>query len=134
MRVRVGLHYGKAQIMYDEVTKGYDYYGNLVNAAARVESVAHGGQIVVTDSLYWAVQASDLRYTSMDLGLQQLRGLSGPLQLYQVWFAADAAFFGSRLEESLLDQAQARASYNPRFFGVVRAAYPNAWFLMGNPL
>ena len=30
------------------------------------------------------------------------------------------------LEERSLDQAQARASYNPPLFGVIRVAYPNA--------
>ena len=39
----------------------------------------------------------------------------------------------NHLEERLLDQAQARASYTP-FFGVVRVAYPNVWFLTSNPL
>ena len=33
----------------------------------------------------------------------------------------------NNLEERLLDQAQAQASYTP-FFQVVRIAYPNAWF------
>ena len=45
LRVRVGLHYGQANIILDEVTKGYDYYGTVVNAASRIESVAHGAQV-----------------------------------------------------------------------------------------
>ena len=41
----------------------------------------------------------------------------------------------SHLEERLLDQAQAQASYTPPpFFRVVRVAYPNVWFLTSNPL
>ena len=39
----------------------------------------------------------------------------------------------NHLEERLLDQAQARASYTPLFW-VVRVAYPNVWFLTFNPL
>lgn len=27
LRVRVGVHYGQAQIIFDDTTKGYDYYG-----------------------------------------------------------------------------------------------------------
>ena len=32
----------------------------------------------------------------------------------------------NHLEERLLDHAQARASYTPRFFWVIRVAYPKA--------
>ncbi len=35
---------GEVQILYDKVTKGYDYYGPVANAAARVESLGFGGQ------------------------------------------------------------------------------------------
>ena len=35
LRVRIGLHYGKGDIAFDEVAKGYDYYGSVVNAASR---------------------------------------------------------------------------------------------------
>ena len=41
----------------------------------------------------------------------------------------------NHLRESLLDQAQARASYTrPLFLGVVCVAYPKVWFLMSNTL
>eukprot|EP00667_Euglena_gracilis_P034718 EG_transcript_61338 len=49
LRVRVGIHYGLGEVTYDEVSKGYDYYGTVVNAAARIESIAHGGQVVVSE-------------------------------------------------------------------------------------
>ena len=45
LRVRVGVHYGDGSIRFDPVSKGYDYYGTVVNTAARIESVCHGGQI-----------------------------------------------------------------------------------------
>ena len=38
------------------------------------------------------------------------------------------------LKERLLDQAQARASYTPPFFGVVRVAYSKLWYRMSDPL
>ncbi len=54
LRVRVGMHMGihspkveeggEVQILYDKVTKGYDYYGPVANAAARIESLGFGGQ------------------------------------------------------------------------------------------
>ena len=43
-------------------------------------------------------------------------------------------WFVNHLEERLLDQAQAQASYTPPFFWVVCVAYPNVWFLTSNPV
>ena len=48
LRVRVGIHCGYGEIRYDPVTKRYDYYGTVVNTAARIESVCHGGQIGIS--------------------------------------------------------------------------------------
>lgn len=67
LRVRIGIHLGthssiieeggQLQIMYDKVTKGYDYYGPVVNVAARIESIGFGGQTGVcqSDSLMYSI-------------------------------------------------------------------------------
>eukprot|EP00667_Euglena_gracilis_P002119 EG_transcript_2119 len=55
LRVRVGIHYGLGDIQLDPVSQGYDYYGTVVNTAARIESVCHGGQIGVSQAVYDAV-------------------------------------------------------------------------------
>ena len=31
LRVRIGMHYGNVEVTFDEVAKGYDYYGQMVN-------------------------------------------------------------------------------------------------------
>ena len=82
--MRCGLHYGKGEAQYDAVTKGYDYYGTVVNAAARIESVCHGGQVGVSEAFWEAVGGSFAGTTVVDLGDNELRGLNGPLRLYQV--------------------------------------------------
>jgi class 3 adenylate cyclase len=56
LRVRMGLHYGMAERVYDQVTKRYDYFGNTVNCAARVESIAKGGQVFISQPLFDAVK------------------------------------------------------------------------------
>ena len=43
LRVRAGLHLGEAE------ERNGDYFGPVVNLAARVESAGHGGQTLVTD-------------------------------------------------------------------------------------
>ena len=53
LRVRMGMHTGAAELRHG------DYYSSAVNRAARLMSVAHGGQIVVSlvPSLSGIVQA-----------------------------------------------------------------------------
>lgn len=86
LRVRIGIHYGKGDITYDEVTKGYDYYGTVVNAAARIEALGHGGQILVSDAVVSAMTVPlDLSVAAISpLGQYPLRGLQHPMQLFQV--------------------------------------------------
>uniref|UniRef100_A0A7S4FY50 Guanylate cyclase domain-containing protein n=1 Tax=Eutreptiella gymnastica TaxID=73025 RepID=A0A7S4FY50_9EUGL len=84
LRVRCGLHYGKGDVQYDLVTKGYDYYGTVVNAASRIESVCHGGQVGLSQEFWEAVGCNFAGTTVLDLGQNELRGLNAPIRLYQV--------------------------------------------------
>jgi len=87
LRVRVGMHYGEASAEFDNVTKGYDFYGNTINTCARVEGVAHGGQIVMTDSMVTAFKekGGDLSSaTLLKFGPTVLRGLDQPIVLSQL--------------------------------------------------
>eukprot|EP00667_Euglena_gracilis_P000359 EG_transcript_360 len=86
LRVRVGVHFGRAQITFDETTKGYDYYGTVVNTAARIESAAHGGQVLLSREMYSCVAETlpDLGVSARSLGVVQLRGLKSPLELVLV--------------------------------------------------
>jgi class 3 adenylate cyclase len=83
LRVRVGLHTGLADIQFDEVVKGYDYYGTTVNIASRVESAGHGGQIIATAESYEAVQGDFRGVVVKDLGVQLLRGV-GNVALFEI--------------------------------------------------
>ena len=83
--MRIGINTGWGDIKFDEVTKGFDYYGTVSNVAARTESCAHGGQIVATKSAMDAVNAALRDTLSVDpLGPQPLRGVSEPVELFQV--------------------------------------------------
>ncbi len=75
LRVRMGAHTCEAEL------RDGDYYGSGVNRAARLMSVAHGGQIVVS-----AVTAglSDDRFAMVDLGEHRLRDLSRAERVWQV--------------------------------------------------
>jgi predicted ATPase/class 3 adenylate cyclase len=80
--VRMGLHTGVAS------RRDGDYFGPTLNRAARLKSVAHGGQIVC--SLATADLARDVvgeRVTFLDLGEHRLRDLARAERVFQVTVA-----------------------------------------------
>ena len=80
----MGVHTGAAEM------RDGDYYGTAVNRAARIMSVAHGGQIVV--SLDDAASSSATRRsTLLDLGEHRLRDLGEPERIFQVVHPDSAA-------------------------------------------
>ncbi len=77
LRVRMGVHTGRPSNEEDPVTGRMDYFGPMVNRAARVESVAHGGQIVMSSDVYdrVIVQLQSTRHIPeiIDLGTFELK-------------------------------------------------------------
>jgi predicted ATPase len=72
--VRMGLATGEA-----ELREG-DYFGAVLNRAARVMAAGHGGQILLADSTAGLLSGVDL----VDLGPRRLRDLLTPVQVFQV--------------------------------------------------
>ncbi|KAK4574025.1 hypothetical protein LTR86_001786 [Recurvomyces mirabilis] len=56
LSVRMGIHWGRPVCEIDPVTKRMDYFGPMVNRAARIEGVADGGQICVSTDFIQEVQ------------------------------------------------------------------------------
>jgi predicted ATPase/class 3 adenylate cyclase len=78
IRVRMGLHAGEAYL-----SEG-DYVGIEINRAARIQSAAHGGQIVVSDAIRTLLAdtlSGDVRLA--DLGTHRLKDFE-PFRLHQV--------------------------------------------------
>ena len=81
VRVRIGMHYGIGEVQLDPVTKSHDYYGTVVNAAARVESLARGGQVLCSiDALDALTDEQRSRCTSV--GMQTLRGIPHKVEIF----------------------------------------------------
>ena len=79
LRVRMGVHTGAAEI------RDGDYYGTALNRAARLMSVAHGGQIVCSESTAGlAREALPAGAVFVDLGVHRLRDLGVPDRVFQV--------------------------------------------------
>jgi predicted ATPase len=72
--VRMGIATGEAEL------RDGDYFGTVLNRAARVMAAGHGGQILVADSTAGLLSAVDL----LDLGPRRLRDLPNPITLFQV--------------------------------------------------
>ena len=90
LRVRIGIHTGTPFIGEDH---GHPTYrGPATNRAARVQSAAHGGQILISADT--ALLATDLppEISLLDCGLHRLKGV-GEMQLWQVCHPALPAVF-----------------------------------------
>ncbi len=77
--VRMGLHTGSA----DE--RGGDYFGPTVNRVARLMSVGHGGQILISDSTRMLLRGELPPETSLtDLGSHRLKDLAQPEHIWML--------------------------------------------------
>src|SRR5271166_5394017 len=72
--VRMGLATGEAEL------RGADYFGAVLNRAARVMAAGHGGQILLAESTAGLLTGVDLA----DLGPRRLRDLPTPVGVFQV--------------------------------------------------
>ncbi|MFV1961685.1 MAG: NB-ARC domain-containing protein, partial [Acidimicrobiia bacterium] len=79
LRVRASLHTGLAELELG------DYYGSTVNRAARLRSIAHGGQTVLSGSTFELVQDHLPEGVSIsDLGAHRLKDLTRPEKVFQL--------------------------------------------------
>src|SRR5437773_6532946 len=79
IQFRVGINLG------DVIVEGDDIYGDGVNVAARLESVAPPGGIAVSQSVRDHV-GNRLSVTFEDRGEQQLKNIEKPIRVYDVLF------------------------------------------------
>jgi predicted ATPase/class 3 adenylate cyclase len=72
--VRMGIATGEAE------AQGDDYFGSVLNRAARVMAAGHGGQILVEGVTAGLVSGVEL----VPLGAQRLRDLAQPVDIFQI--------------------------------------------------
>jgi class 3 adenylate cyclase len=79
IRVRVALNSGTAEL------RANDYYGETIIRCARLRSIAHGGQILLSRTTSEAVRESLPEQAALeDLGYHWLQGLSRPERVAQL--------------------------------------------------
>jgi predicted ATPase len=72
--VRMGIATGEAEL------RDGDYFGTVLNRAARVMAAGHGGQILLAESTAGLLSGVDL----VDLGPRRLRDVPMPVRVFQV--------------------------------------------------
>lgn len=66
LSVRMGIHWGRPVCEQDPITRRMDYFGPMVNKAARVSAVADGGQISVSTDFIAEIQRTLEAYADDD--------------------------------------------------------------------
>jgi class 3 adenylate cyclase len=95
--VRMGLATGDA-----ELREG-DYFGAVLNRAARVMAAGHGGQILLAESTATLLSGVDL----VDLGPRRLRDMPTPVGVFQV-----RARVGTWADRSAAERTAARCGWH----------------------
>jgi predicted ATPase/class 3 adenylate cyclase len=91
LRVRMGVHLGEPECRIDARTGQVDYFGRMVNVAARVAAAGHGGQVLVSGAA-WAQVEEALEALDQPvvraLGEYHLKGIDEAISLVEVLPAA----------------------------------------------
>jgi len=79
LAVRIGVHTGTAEV------RDGDYFGGTLNRAARIESAAHGGQVLLSRATHELVRDQPPEGLAfLDLGEHRLKSLERPERLFQL--------------------------------------------------
>ncbi len=76
LAVRMGIHSGLAE------ARGGDYFGPTLNRAARLMSVGHGGQVLVSEATSGLLDSGE--WTLIDLGRHRLKDVTRPQRVFQL--------------------------------------------------
>jgi len=112
IHIRIGIHSGLGIIRDDDV------FGDVVNAAAKVQSKSLPDQILITDSLVSAAETAG--YQVGKLGRTKLKGKEEPIDVYTMGWSASSTQrliddLQTRFEEQLGDMRQARMTAEEEF-------------------
>ena len=119
MRIRVALHTGEVEL------RDGDYFGRAVNRAARLRSLAAGGQILCSGATAeLVIDSLPDDVVLADLGTRQLRNLARPEHVFELRLeTADDVSQASASDAPMRAARPARGARRPR---AVRRARPRA--------
>ncbi|HUD58526.1 MAG TPA: adenylate/guanylate cyclase domain-containing protein [Acetobacteraceae bacterium] len=94
IRFRIGISLGEVIVADDDI------YGDGVNIAARLESIADVGGISISEAA--ASSSQDSGFVFIDLGLKHLRNITRPIRVYKVALHGETAATGRVAGASLV--------------------------------
>eukprot|EP00818_Percolomonas_sp_WS_P003457 CAMPEP_0117444824 /NCGR_PEP_ID=MMETSP0759-20121206/5457_1 /TAXON_ID=63605 /ORGANISM="Percolomonas cosmopolitus, Strain WS" /LENGTH=837 /DNA_ID=CAMNT_0005236937 /DNA_START=384 /DNA_END=2897 /DNA_ORIENTATION=- len=86
LRVRMGMDVGyPSQYIYNRLLSTYDYSGNVINKAARIEGAGYGGWVLMTTEVMEEA-APNLKSTVFHKeNMMKLKGIAEPVRLWSAW-------------------------------------------------
>jgi class 3 adenylate cyclase len=87
IHVRIGLNYGTGIVEHNDI------YGDIVNVASRVESIADAGEIIVTEDLYKAVRSND-EFIFRFFKKVAVKGKNEPIRAYRLIWQPEEVYLG----------------------------------------
>ncbi|MBR0797527.1 adenylate/guanylate cyclase domain-containing protein [Bradyrhizobium jicamae] len=90
---RIGIHIG------DVMVRAGDLFGNGVNIAARLQTLAKPGGVCISGATYDQVRKV-LPITFVDLGVQQMKNIQEPIRAYEVNAPGEAREASARVVEA----------------------------------
>jgi class 3 adenylate cyclase len=116
LRVGIGIDSGEAVELEDG-----SYRGNALNVAARLCALAHGGEVLVSDSTqHLAGHVPGLRY--IDRGRMNLKGISDPVHPLRIAWEDEADEKESGRWVLMFFGGQSRLGWKPLFIVIAVAA------------
>ena len=91
--IRIGIHLG------DILIKDNDIYGNDVNIASRIESLAEPGGICISQTVYDQIK-NKVEILTANLGEKELKNISDKVSIYKVLIEAQTSANESKNEEN----------------------------------
>src|ERR1700742_3275806 len=99
MRIRVALHTGEVEL------RDGDYFGRAVNRAARLRSLAIGGQILCSGAIAeLVVDSLPDDVVLADLGMRQLRNLARPEHVFELRMETASDLPQTRVDDEPLER------------------------------
>jgi len=94
LRIRVAIHTGEILIKHGDI------YGDAVNTAARIETIARPGDIVMSEQTYASMNQNEVEV--INLGHKKFKGLKHPIRLLRVKSSWDEILRRRRLVKKFI--------------------------------